>query len=82
MAHHEGAGIVACRSTAGGASAGPLTAFIARRQQFHRLVEIFFYLVEYGIVGAVAPIESVQRRVGSVICDEGRVLIITYQIVV
>ena len=44
----------------------------------HIRMEGSYARVGYTIVGAVGAIEPVQRRVGGVICDKGRILIITY----
>ena len=78
LTHHEGAGIIAGRSTAGGTSAAPFTAFIAGGKQSHCFLKVFLHLVEHRIVGAVGTIKSVQRRVGGIIRNERRILIIAH----
>ena len=91
VAHHQCAGIVAGSSTAGGTALAPLAAFCFGGQQVDGFQEVFLYLVEHALVlgiavgialSMVSGIKTIECRILAVVGDEGRVLVVTGQVVV
>ena len=89
--HHQCTGIEACGSTAGSTSAGPLATLVTAGQQCHGLREVFLHLVPHPVVLGIAirvafllvgRLQALQRQILVVVQDDGRILIVTRQIVV